>query len=151
MLFRSLSNAYVGQTKTGNISLRESVRLQALALSIRNDLLSENNAMRELQADLRTLVVSDEDVIPIIMNEVLQSRLETMKDPDITALQSKATERNPEIIVLERQSQSDSLNVSWQESLAVPDLTVGASYDQRGGAFNDQINVGVSKIGRAHV
>lgn len=140
----SLAAAYSAQTDAGNISLRESVRLQALALSIRNDLLSQRDAYRDVQNDLRTLIQADDAVVPVLSEEYVNRRVDTTKSTDAPALLQKLYSGNAEIIVLQRQLQSDSLNLTWQRSLAVPDLTVGASYDQRGGAFNNQINVGVS-------
>jgi cobalt-zinc-cadmium efflux system outer membrane protein len=140
----SLAAAYSAQTDAGNISLRESVRLQALALSIRNDLLSQRDAYRDVQNDLRTLIQADDAVVPVLSEDYVNRRVDTTKSTDARALLQKLYSGNAEIIVLQRQLQSDSLNLTWQRSLAVPDLTVGASYDQRGGAFNNQINVGVS-------
>jgi cobalt-zinc-cadmium efflux system outer membrane protein len=140
----SLAAAYSAQTDAGNISLRESVRLQALALSIRNDLLSQRDAYRDVQNDLRTLIQADDAVVPVLSEDYVNRRVDTTKSTDAPALLQKLYSGNAEIIVLQRQLQSDSLNLTWQRSLAVPDLTVGASYDQRGGAFNNQINVGVS-------
>ena len=36
-----------------------------------------------------------------------------------------------------------NLNLKWQKSMAIPDLTVGAGWDQQGGVFQNQVSLNV--------
>lgn len=47
--------------------------------------------------------------------------------------------------VAQKQVEVSNLNIRWQKSLAIPDITVGALWDQRGGVFKNEVglNLGI--------
>jgi cobalt-zinc-cadmium efflux system outer membrane protein len=56
-------------------------------------------------------------------------------------LQEKALEKNPEYLTALKIIESNDLMLKWQKSLSIPDITLGANYDQRSGAFNNEVNL----------
>jgi cobalt-zinc-cadmium efflux system outer membrane protein len=58
-------------------------------------------------------------------------------------LEKIAIENRPDYQFSTKNIEANEWNVRWQQSLAKPDLNLGLSYDQRGGAFNNQVNITV--------
>src|SRR5690606_35462972 len=59
-------------------------------------------------------------------------------------LQDAARENLPEMQILQQNKTLAEQYVKYQKSLAVPDINVFVNYDQRGGAFNNQLNTGLA-------
>lgn len=135
----TLLNAYDVQASKGNVPLKDVVRLQNLVIGLRNDRTEIQKNIIEEQQILNTLTGIDEAVVPQADETTLVTNYST---PKLTkeALLAVATEKNPEYLTALKIIRSQELMLKWQNSLAKPDLTAGASYDQRGGAFGNQIN-----------
>jgi len=137
----TLINAYNEQYKKLNVPLRDLVRLQTLSIALKNELLALQNDILESQQNLRVLTAQNEDVIPVLQED--EWRALTLRQPKYTALQLQqmALERNSAYLASLKVVQSNELYYKWQKTMAVPDLRVGAAYDQRGGAFQNQVNL----------
>lgn len=136
----TLVTAYAVQAGKGNVPLRDLVRLRSLAVSMRasrNELVMTN---LELQQRLSLLMGTDSLVaVKPAPGEV--SRYERALARTLPELQQLALANRPDLVVAQKSGTAAAQNLRWQQSLAVPDLTLGASYDQRGGAFNNQVNM----------
>lgn len=135
----TLLTSYNIQSNKGNIPLKEVVRLQSLYLSLKNDknILLQN--ITEKGQELILIMGIRDQVNPIINENDLEAKFsipKVVKDSII----SQSILKNPDYLTAVRISESQDLYLKWQKSLAVPDLTAGLSYDQRGGAFLNQIN-----------
>lgn len=137
----TLIQAYKVQVDKGNIPLKDQVRLQSLALSLRNDLVSTQRDVFEEQRQLNLLTGVTEPIAPTITESELTERFDKAITPNVDELLDLAKEYNPDYRRFLKLMESNELYVRWQRSLATPDLTAGASYDQRGGAFNNQVNL----------
>ncbi|MDP1971989.1 MAG: TolC family protein [Sediminibacterium sp.] len=140
-LLDELIKAYTVQANKGNVSLKEVVRLESLALSLRNEI---NNIQKNLftyQENLQILTNTNENIIAITNEEKLNEQLLVPSIFTLSQLQDKALEKNPNYLKAVKQKEQNEINVKWQKVLAKPDLTIGASYDQNGGAFNNQANL----------
>ncbi|MGC4057853.1 MAG: TolC family protein [Chitinophagaceae bacterium] len=137
----SLVGAYNKQSDLHNISLRDVVRLQALSLQLKKDLLDFRQSINEEEAKLQLITGTSEVIEPSVDSSALQQRFRniTLKTPD-DMLQS-AVQKNPDFLYTQTLIENNELMLRWQKSLSVPDLTLGGAYDQRGGAFNNQVNV----------
>ena len=134
----TLARTYQLQADKGNIPLKEVVRLQVLLLSLQND---KNSSQKEIisdQENLKLLIGSSENIVPVVtISEVDKFNLTKLTKDEL--IQSAVL--NPEYLIVSKVSESQELFVKWQRSLSAPDLTAGVSYDQRSGAFNNQVNV----------
>lgn len=92
------------------------------------------------QESLKILTSSQENIIPVVEEQTLSSYFTKNNLPVTEALLNMALEKNPDYLSFQKIIESNELMIKWQKSLAKPDLTVGASYDQRGGAFGNQVN-----------
>ena len=137
----TLIASYETQAQRGNLPLKDVIRLKSVYLKINNDkseLATENfNEQRKMQQ----LLQSDQYIAPIITDAVFEMYNTARAFED---LRDTALENRPDLKMSYEQSALALLNVKLQKSLAIPDVALNSSYDQRGGAFQNQVNVGLS-------
>jgi cobalt-zinc-cadmium efflux system outer membrane protein len=141
-LLDTLIQAYTVQAQKGNVPLKDLVRLQSLYLNLkneRNDLVSnaleEQKQIQLLLGTSETITTSPEDSELAVYQKNISFTANVLLD---SALQNR-----PDLRFAQKSRQSAELLLKWQKSLAVPDLNLGLAYDQRGGAFNNQVNLTV--------
>lgn len=134
--------AYETQAAKGNLPLKEVVRLKSTYIQLNNDKTDLLQAIQEEQKDLQVMLQLTSFVIPTI-DENAWKNYESL--PAIDSLQQLASTHRADIMLAALDKSIADLNMQYQKSLAVPDLTVNTAYDQRGGAFNNQfmLTVGI--------
>jgi len=135
-----LINSYSAQVQKGNIPLRDLVRLQSLYLNFKNERMEVVNDNIEEQGNLKLLLNSQENIVPQISKEEFNKYLKEIPF-DLKNFQDEAIANRPDYLAKQKDIEANELNVKWQKSLSVPDITVGATYDQRSGAFNKEANL----------
>lgn len=137
----TLINNYSAQAVKGNIPLKDVVRLQSLSLSLKNELLDiQKNINNDLEI-LKILTNTTDDIIAVVNSKTIESQMLKELALSESEIQKKALEQNTAYLLAEKQIESQTLLVQWEKSKTVPDLNLGANYDQRGGAFNNQVNL----------
>ncbi len=136
----SLISAYSVQAAKNNVSFKDVVRLQSLYLNLKRN-----------KSDLLTEIFSEEKTLSILLADSIKiqprptaGELKQYQSPisqSIEELINLAQENRPDLQRSDLAIQAYSMNLKLQKSLAVPDVTVGANYDQRGGAFQNQVNL----------
>jgi cobalt-zinc-cadmium efflux system outer membrane protein len=137
-----LVKAYTIQTQKGNVPLKELVRLQSLLISFRNERIDIVNSSLEEQNTLKLILNESENILPLYEEKTFSKYLKENLI-DLPELERIAIENRPDYQLSAKNIEANEWNLKWQQSLAKPDLNLGLSYDQRGGAFNNQINVTV--------
>ncbi|WP_125723750.1 TolC family protein [Flavobacterium ustbae] len=138
----NLINSYSIQAQKGNVPLKDVVRLQSLYLNFKNERLEVINDNIEEQANLKLLLNETENVIPTVDKEDSDKYLKLIAF-DLKGFEEQAIANRPDYLAKQKEIDANELNVKWQKSLAVPDITLGANYDQRSGAFNNEANLSV--------
>jgi len=133
--------AYKKQADKGNIPLKDVVRLQSLSINFKGQLLDLQKEFLDTQQTIKLLTGTNQDVLPKIPETELQVNLNKELNKTIADLEKKVLYQNLEVKYQQKVSESQELYLKWQKSLATPDLTMGSSYDQRGGAFDNQVNL----------
>lgn len=139
----SLIGSYQLQTDKGNVALKDLVRLQSLAISIKSDLISLNKNILEKQENLKILTNTSVMIVPNADPNDIRQKLSKSLDYFETQLQEIALSKNPEYLSSIKLIENNELRLKWQKSLSVPDVTLGANYDQRSGAFENQKNISI--------
>jgi cobalt-zinc-cadmium efflux system outer membrane protein len=139
----NLINSYSIQAQKGNIPLKDVVRLQSLYLNFKNERLEVINDNIEEQANLKLLLNETENVIPVVSKDDSNKYLKVI-DFDLKSFEEQAIANRPDYLAKQKEIDANELNVKWQKALSIPDITVGANYDQRSGAFNNEANVSVA-------
>ncbi|WP_083572282.1 TolC family protein [Flavobacterium johnsoniae] len=137
-----LINSYSIQAQKGNIPLRDVVRLQSLYLNFKNERMEVVNSSIEEQASLKLLLNSTETIIPDVSKDDFNKYLKIIPF-DLKSFEDEAIANRPDYLAKQKEIEANELNVKWQKSLSIPDITLGANYDQRSGAFNKEANVSV--------
>ena len=137
----TLVQAYQVQVDKGNIPLKDLVRLRGLSLSLKSEQRTILDESLVQQETLKVLTGNSEAMTPILLRDTLDARLEMPLSYSEEGLMQLTLERNPEYRYATQIIESDRLRLRWQQSLAVPDVTLGGSYDQMGGAFQNQTNL----------
>jgi cobalt-zinc-cadmium efflux system outer membrane protein len=135
-----LINSYSIQAQKGNIPLKDVVRLQSLYLNFKNERMEVVNNNIEEQANLKLLLNSTETIVPIVFDTEFNKYLKTISF-DLKSFEDQAIANRPDYLAKQKEIDANEINVKWQKSLSVPDITVGANYDQRSGAFNKEANL----------
>lgn len=140
-LLDSIITAYEVQVNKGNIPLKDFVRLKGMYLNLNNDraeLLKEHFSS---QADVQVLLQTQNVVVFRFSDEDLKDYI---KVKSLDELKSEALNHHPDLQIMRRNKDYADKYLKLQKRMAVPDMTVFTSYDQRSGAFNNQVNVGIS-------
>ncbi|MEX8546252.1 MAG: TolC family protein [Mucilaginibacter sp.] len=123
----NLVKAISTQYSVGNSSLRDVVRLQAVAFGLENDLVENVRQINELENDLKTLLVVKETtfIVPDIGTPT------TNPVPlNINALIDTARANRGDYQASKYALAQAGHNLSYQKALAVPDVSIGVDYDR---------------------
>lgn len=138
-----LLKAYKVQSAKGNVSLKDEVRLQSIVIQLNNDKVNINKNLLEFEQNLKVLTGITENIEPEISDEEAKQVLTAQPFGDDDELKRKALENNADYLFILKLIDNSKLYAQWQKSLNVPDLNVGAEYDQASGTFNNEINLKV--------
>lgn len=140
-LLQTLVSAYETQAEKGNIALKEVVRLKGAYLKLNNERAALLKEYFETQSSLQMLLQTSS----VVVFEFSESEIEKyigLKTLDEIKLEAK--QNRPELQIIETNKTLAEQHLQYQKRLAVPDVNIFTSYDQRSGAFNNQINAGFS-------
>ncbi|NRQ47565.1 MULTISPECIES: TolC family protein [Chryseobacterium] len=139
-----LLKAYKIQSAKGNVSLKDEVRLQSIVIQLNNDKVGINKNILEFEQNLKVLTGITESIEPQISDLEAKEILALQPFGNEDDLKRKALENNADYLFNLKLIENSKLYAQWQKSLNVPDLNLGAEYDQASGTFNNEINL---KIG----
>ncbi|MCE7040032.1 TolC family protein [Dyadobacter sp. CY312] len=122
-----------------NISLKEVVRLKALLFQLTNDRANILFELSENQRDLRTYLNSDLPVKAIVNSSDI-TRYQ-IGNYDLASLRDKAVQSRADLKIAQSSSKQAELNYTLQKSLAVPNIQLGAVYDQASNYTNNYFGV----------
>lgn len=127
--------AFETQYEKNNVSLRELLRLKALLFQLNNDKTEILFQLTEKQKDLKTLLNTEKSVTPLV-NETELSRYQLV-NYNVSVLNELALQNRGDVKVTESFARQAELNYRLQKALAVPNVRIGATYDQAGSFVND--------------
>lgn len=139
----SLVQAYSLQAQKGNVSFKDLVRLQTLLLDLKNERMTIRSSILAGQSRLQVLLNTDAEIIPLADSSDYR-RYTSVRTLNIDSLKNHALLTRPDLLAAAKYTEAGQWNLKWQRSLRIPDLSLGLGYDQRGGAFNNQLNLNAS-------
>ncbi len=119
-------NAIDKSYKAGNNSLKDVVRLKALLFGLQNDLVAIDSQLNDLQSELKTLLAIDPNqfVAPTV----------TFANTDVTLnaaqLAEQAKASRGDYLATRYTLDQNNHSLALQKAMAVPDITIGSTYDQ---------------------
>lgn len=138
---KELLSAYKVQSAKGNVSLKDEVRLQSIVIQLNNDKVEINKSILGVEQSLKVLTGITEDIEPQLSDAEAKEILATQPLGDEEELKKKALENNADYRYNIKLIDNSKLFAQWQKSLNVPDLNLGAGWDQNGGTFKNEVNL----------
>ncbi|WP_100075654.1 TolC family protein [Chryseobacterium camelliae] len=136
-----LLSAYRVQTAKGNVSLKDQVRLQSIVIQLNSDKVEINKNILEFEEDLKILTGITDDIDPSLSETEAKDLLSAQPFGDTEELKKKALENNADYQYYLKLIDNSKLYSQWQKSLNVPDVNVGAGWDQNGETFKNEVNL----------
>ncbi|MFC6096014.1 TolC family protein [Flavobacterium qiangtangense] len=141
---QKLLKAYENQSKQGNISRSEFIRLKASELEFLKeigDLQKENN---QLQKELKTLMNLPSSSHLKIINDKFVPELSKLNFINLADLTSSALENRPDVKVSILEEKYNERKYKYELAQHTPDVTFGINYDRGGNIMNDFVGIGFS-------
>jgi cobalt-zinc-cadmium efflux system outer membrane protein len=142
-LLEDLQTTYKGLRGKGIVSLGEQARIQALLYGLQSDKLDLQSTFNELQSQLQLLLQDNHTVfIPDVEDGDFAFRNPNNFSP--TELVSQAVENRVDLQIAQEELAYQQKKVSLEKASAIPDLTLGVSYDRRGGFVKNLFGLNMS-------
>ena len=136
--------AHQVQVLKGNIPMKDLVRLQSLELNLKNQKSQLYENIVDYQSKLALITGLSSTIIPVpSASEIfIYQKDKNLKSDTLNTL---ALNNRTDLKIAQKQVVVSNLNIKWQKSMAVPDVTLGAAWTQRGGAFQNEVglNLGI--------
>ena len=128
-----------------SLLLSELLRLKALLISLESNKLDVLNKITQLENDLAVLLSESRTATAYYVPQPDPSYLTKATLPSISLeqLTDMAMKNRPDLALSELAIAWETHNLSYQKSLAVPDVSLGASYSRSGSYVNDYLGVNV--------
>ena len=139
---QKLVQSYEKQVNHGNIAKAELIRLQSALLEIDNELFQSVSNLNKQLSSLKVLLT-----LPPTLELQISNEEGALKNPNellVEELVQEALEIRPDIQVSKLQREYATKSLAYEKSLRIPDITLSAAYDRRGGVWRDFIGFGIS-------
>lgn len=140
-LLDTILTAYNQQSKNGNIPMKDVIRLKGVYLNLNNDRAELFQYYLKELAQVQSILQVDQVIVPIITDDDLEEMIKLVAREE---LQQTALVNRPDYLISQKDKLAAEQYYQLQKKLAIPDLNAFVNYDQRSGAFNNEINAGIS-------
>ena len=138
-----LLEAYKVQTAKGNTSLKEQVRLQSMVVQLNNDKVNVVNTILQQQQQLKILTGLPVNIVTSLSDAAASQLLAEQPVMNLEAIKQQALLNNADYRYALKDVEANKVNLSWQRSQNVPDLTLGGQWNQLGGAYKNEVDLTV--------
>jgi len=138
-----LSKGFDAQLAQGHVSQKEALRIKAQLYSLQSEYNDLINQINDAESELRLLLHMPQLFVLPQADEQYVDDLNADKY-SLQTLMDSALTNHPDIQMAKLTTQIGKLNYSYQKSLATPDLSVFAGYDQQGSYVHNFSNLGVA-------
>lgn len=130
------------QLDAGNIARKDFVRIQALVISLQQDITELKKSLADSENDLKTLLqIKDANQF---VNPAEQLTGEVPMPDNLASLVNGALKTNPYYLLQQWQTTYQQQNLSYQKALKTPDITLGPNFDRNSNFAPSYVGLGVS-------
>lgn len=136
---------YKDLQQKGLVTLKDAVRIRSLLYSLRADRTNMQNQVNDLEAELQLLLQNNHTwFAPDIPDEAIAG-IPEVRQTSLQSLVDSAYVNRQDLLLAQNNLLYNQQNYSLQKAIAVPDLSLGASFDKRGSFVNNAsfLNVGI--------
>ncbi|RXK85881.1 TolC family protein [Filimonas effusa] len=143
---QKLSSGMKTQLEAGNIARKDYLRIQALVLSLQQDMAELDRDIADTQTDLRVLLqVKDGSfILPATNATALFAGVNASMPEQIDAVIASGEQNNPYYQLQQAQVLYQQQNLAYQKALRVPDVTVQTNFDKNSNVAINYWGVGFS-------
>ncbi len=135
--------AFDEQAGKGYISEKEVVRVKAQLYTLLAEYNDLNNQISDQESELRlVLQIKNSYVLPVL--DTAQVSGFNPAAYSLSALLDSAYRNRTDLLIARTNTEASKLVYTYQKSLAVPNLTVNAQYDQQGSYVNNLASIGAA-------
>jgi|KBSMisStandDraft_5_1062788.scaffolds.fasta_scaffold00044_18 cobalt-zinc-cadmium efflux system outer membrane protein len=129
------------QLQAGNIAQKDFIRVQALLLSMQQDMLTNDRQLQDVQTEMRTLLQMTD--LTFIKPTVPDSLL-TLPSLVVDTLVNTARVYNSAYLIQQQELLYQQQNLTYQKALRSPDLTLGPEYDHNSNYAPNYVGLSIS-------
>jgi outer membrane protein, heavy metal efflux system len=133
--------AFNEQEGKGYISEKEVVRIKAQLYSLQSEYNDLINQINDAQSELRLTLRVNHSFVNPVADTTSVSALDPSQYP-LSTLMDSAYNNRTDLMIAKANTDISKLNYTYQKSLAIPDLTLAAAYDQQGSYVNNFNSIG---------
>ena len=132
------------QLQAGNISVKDNMRVKALLFGLQNELVNIEATIIPVQSEIKLLLKNSDSIfikpsfnyyLPDLIKADLPSRQELIQ---------AALGNRPDAKIARSQLDYQNHNLTYQEALAKPDISIGTEFDQRSSYAPNYVGLAVS-------
>jgi len=124
---QKLLTGMAAELKAGNIAQKDYLRIQALVISLEQDITENNRTLSDVETKLKTLLQVTGTTFIKPVDTLAYTAYIT---PGIDELVTTAKTNNPAYLIEQKQITYQQQNLVYQKALRSPDLTVAPEYDR---------------------
>ena len=137
----NVTAGYQTQYERGNVTRSELLRLQMALFTIENEINDAQTELNGLQKTLKNLLAIDSGAVIVVADD--GNSLPLPASLNLPALIETALAFRPDLQAAILQTDYHRKDITYQKSLAVPDLNLGIKYDRYGGVWDNFFGIGV--------
>jgi cobalt-zinc-cadmium efflux system outer membrane protein len=137
-----LLSGMASQLNAGNIAQKDYLRIQALQISLEQDITELQRSLADNEADLKTLLqIKDNSfILPAVAGS--PAPISTLVDTE--TLFAAGKQNNPGFLLQQTQTLYQQQNLAYQKALRSPDITLGPNFDRNSNFAPNYVGLGVS-------
>ena len=129
------------QLNAGNIAQKDYLRIQALVISLEQDMTELNKSIADTQAELKTILQIKDN---LFIKPLPAADGSTTALVDTEILFETGKKNNPAYLLQQTQTLFQQQNLSYQKALRVPDITLGPNFDRNSSFAPNYVGLGIS-------
>ena len=132
------------QLQSGNISVKDNIRIKALLFNLHNELVNIDAQLIPLESEIHLLLRKSENTfIAPLFTYFLPDIIKT-SIPSKEELVKVALDYRPDAKIARSQLNYQVNNLAYQKALVKPDITIGTEYDQRSSYSPHYVGLAIS-------
>lgn len=136
----NMVNAIDKSYQAGNNSLKDVIRLKALLFGLKNDLVEIDRQINDLQSELKTLLTANPN--QFIAPQITFNNTDTTLNAATLAEIAKAN--RGDYLANQYLLNQNNHNFALQKAMAVPDITIGSTFDQNSSYARNFVGLEIS-------
>ncbi|GAB3178416.1 TolC family protein [Telluribacter humicola] len=141
---QQLLTSYERQATIGNINRAEVVRLKALVLELTNESVDLQKQIHDIQRDLIVMMNLPATAYIVLDTSDFVPDLARLEGLSANSLMNRALSSRPDVALAQQEVTFQNRQLTYQQALRKPDLTLGVNYDRGGNFLKNFVGFGVA-------